>query len=74
MKVILIYTQNNNKSDGKGLPSLSPKVLGPVDHKQSDLPIAKTIEGYHQFNKVFPFEINEKGGLLPSFIERQIYG
>lgn len=68
-----------NRKDGVGMPSLSPKVIGPIDHGQVDakgnkLPPSLTLEGFHQFNKVFSFEIDSKGNLTPEFFERQLFG
>jgi len=40
--------KHQNRSDGFGCASLSPKSLGPVDHGMPDLPIALNIENYHQ--------------------------
>lgn len=66
--------KHQNRKDGFGCSSLSPKSMGPVDHKQEGLPIALTIEVYHQNNKVFPFEINSKGELTKEFVTNQING
>ena len=43
------------REDGLGLERLSPKFLGPVRHGQPGLPDARTIEAFHQANKVFPW-------------------
>lgn len=40
---------------------LSPKKLGPVDHKQPGLPPCANLENFHQFNKVFKSETDESG-------------
>ena len=45
---------------GWNMNSLSPMALGPVEHGQPTLPIAKNIENFHQSNKVFPFELEEE--------------
>jgi len=50
---------------------LSPKRMGPVDHNQPGLPKALNLENFHQFNKVFPCELDESGNPLPVFYERQ---
>lgn len=57
-----------------GMPALSPKSLGPVVHRQPGLPDALSIENYHQFNKVFPLELDGKGNPLPVFYERRLKG
>lgn len=51
--------KHGGRIDGWGLPELSPKNLGPVEHGMPNLPPAKTIENYHQFAKVFKFEENK---------------
>ena len=48
--------RHQNRKDGFGCASLSPMSLGPVVHEQPGWPVAKTIENYHQFNKVFERE------------------
>jgi hypothetical protein len=48
--------KHQNKKDGYGCKALSPKDMGPIDHGQPGLPIAKNLENLHQFNKVFPCE------------------
>jgi len=53
--------KHGNRRDGLGLPSLSPKSIGPVNHNQPGLPPAKNIENFHQGNKVFPIEVDENG-------------
>ncbi len=54
---------NNKHGHGFGyglgdFSGLSPMKLGPVRHGQAGWPDAKNIENYHQFNKVFPQEID----------------
>lgn len=66
--------KHQHRKDGFGCSSLSPKCIGPIDHKQEGLPKAVTLEVYHQNNKVFPFEINSKGELTKDFIKTQICG
>lgn len=56
------------------MPGLSPKMVGPIVHNQPGLPDALTLEGFHQFNKVFIFELDAKGNLTPTFFERQKFG
>lgn len=66
--------KHGNRCDGKGMPSLSPMRLGPVIHNELDLPIALNIENYHQFSKVWPNEVDDKGNPTQTFRERQIEG
>ena len=44
---------------GVDCSGLSPMKLGPVKHGQYNLPEAKNIENYHQFNKAFPCELTK---------------
>jgi len=46
--------KHGNRTDGLGMPELSPMSLGPVNHTQPGLPAALHIEGQHQAAKVFP--------------------
>lgn len=46
-----------DRTDGVGMPSLSPMRLGPVQHRQPGLPPSRNIENYHQANKVWPCEL-----------------
>jgi hypothetical protein len=48
---------HGGRSDGLGVPSLSPMSLGPVHHGQPGLPDAQNIENLHQGNKVFSEEV-----------------
>lgn len=45
------------RSDGRGMPALSPMCLGPVVHRQPGLPPSKNIENYHQANKCWSCEL-----------------
>lgn len=64
--------KHQNRKDGFGCASLSPKSMGPVVHPQPGLPTAFNLENFWQFSKVFPDEVDEKGVILPIFFERQI--
>lgn len=63
--------KHQNWKNGFGCKSLSPMSLGPVVHDQPGLPDAINIENYHQFNKVFPSEVDDNGEPLPIFYDRQ---
>jgi hypothetical protein len=57
----------NNKAHSRGelvlaMNELSPMRLGPVEHRQPDLPPAQNIENFHQFNKVFASEVDAETG------------
>lgn len=67
--------KHGGRTDGFGLPSLSPKSIGPVTHPQPGLPVARNLENFHQGNKVFPSEVDEKDEVRDVFFEtqRQMY-
>lgn len=54
--------KHDNRKDGFGCASLSPKSLGPVKHGQPDLPDALNIENFHQGSKCFDSEVRPKDG------------
>lgn len=62
---------HQTRKDGFGCSSLSPKSMGPIDHGQPGLPIALNLENFHQGNKVFPSEVDEKGEPSATFFETQ---
>jgi hypothetical protein len=66
--------KHQNRADGFGCASLSPKALGPVDHGMPGIPPARSIENYHQFAKVFPSEADEDGEPLEGVLEERIKG
>lgn len=59
--VLLVFPnyKHGGRTDGLGLPELSPKSMGPIDHKQPGLPIARNLENFHQGAKFWPFELDE---------------
>lgn len=63
--------KHGGRNDGLGLPSLSPKSIGPIHHPQPDLPVALNLENFHQGNKVFPAEVDEKGEIKQVFFDTQ---
>src|SRR5690606_18513252 len=44
-----------------GMPELSPMSLGPVEHHFPDVPIAVSIENFHQGSKMFPIDLDNNG-------------
>lgn len=64
--------RHGNRKDGLGLPSLSPMSISNIDHGQPGLPISKNLENFHQGNKVFSDEVDEKGNIKESFFETQM--
>ena len=65
---------HGKRKDGLGLPELSPKYIGPIEHGQPNLPIALNLENFHQFNKCFESEVDKKGNPLPIFFKTQREG
>lgn len=63
--------KHQNRKDGFGCSSLSPKSMGPIEHNQPDLPIAKNLENFHQSNKCYLSELDCDGNPLPCFYELQ---
>lgn len=59
--------RHGNRKDGLGMCELSPMRLGPVKHAQPGVPDSLTIENYHQFNKVFPNEVDDNRDPKPEF-------
>jgi hypothetical protein len=66
--------KHENREDGYGCCSLSPMRLGPVLHRQPDIPPAKNIENYHQFNKVWPCEVDANGDPTEEYWQRRRKG
>lgn len=60
------------RKDGIGMPSLSPKSIGPILHGQPGLPVALNLENLHQGSKVFPEEINEDGSLNELYYKHRL--
>lgn len=64
--------KHGGRKDGFGCPALSPKSLGPIEHIMPNLPICKNLENFHQFSKVFSFELDENGQLLDGILQMRI--
>ena len=64
--------KHGGRTDGLGMPALSPKAMGPIDHGQPGLPLALNLENFHQANKVFASEVNGEGNPLPVWYERRL--
>jgi hypothetical protein len=64
--------KHQNRCDGFGCSSLSPKSMGPIDHGQVDLPVSKNMENFHQGNKVFESEVGADGEPKKEFFDTQI--
>ena len=65
LNVLPNYLDKHPK-EGLGLPALSPKSIGPIEHGQPGLPQSLNLENFHQGNKVFPCEM-EGDIILPAF-------
>lgn len=63
--------RHQGRKDGFGCRSLSPMVMGPIDHQQPGLSPALNLENFHQGNKVFPSELDEKGNPTEKFFQTQ---
>ena len=59
-------SKHGGREDGLGIPELSPMLLGPV--KYDGIHDCLNLENFHQGNKVFPNEVDEKGCLQKSFM------
>lgn len=72
LKVFPNYA-DENREDGIGCSSLSPKSMGPVNHGQPDLPPAKSLENFHQGSKCFREETDplDDTQITPLFFENQ---
>ena len=66
--------KHQNRKDGYGCARLSPKSLGPIKHCMSNLPEAKNLENYHQFAKIWNFELDENGTVLDQYLQKRIEG
>jgi len=64
--------KHQNRGDGFGCSELSPKSLGPIDHNQPGLPIAKNLENFHQGSKCFAPELTPEGNPGSDFYKTQI--
>ena len=66
--------KHGGRTDGIGLPNLSPKAIGPIIHPQPGLPPAGNLENFWQFLKCFPSEVDINGNPLQKFFETQLKG
>lgn len=64
--------KHGGRTDGLGLPRLSPKSLGPVCHGMPGLPDATSIENYHQYAKFWPHELDENGQIKEECKQQRI--
>lgn len=64
--------KHQNRLDGFGCKSLSPKAMGPILHCQPGLPRAENLENLHQSNKVFESEADSEGNPLPIFYKTRL--
>lgn len=71
LKVFPNYMHQNRK-DGFGCQSLSPKHIGPIKHGQLDLPEALNLENFFQGSKCYPSEVDKDGNPSQLFYETQI--
>ena len=60
--------------NGFGCSALSPKSMGPINHSMAGLPVATSIENYHQFSKVFPCDVDINGDPSQAWLEQRKQG
>ena len=58
LKIFPNYRHQNRK-DGFGCASLSPKSIGPIAHNMPGIPIAQSLENYWQGAKIYNFELEK---------------
>jgi len=64
--------KHGSRKDGLGLPTLSPKSIGPIFHGQPNLPPAKNLENLHQGNKIFKEEIDANRNPSALFVQHRL--
>jgi len=64
--------KHQNRKDGYGCASISPKSLGPVNHGMPNLPPAQNIENYHQYAKFWDFELDDHGEVIPKYFDERV--
>lgn len=64
--------KHQNRRDGIGCMSLSPKAMGPIVSPQPGLPPAISLENFHQGSKVFPSQATPSGDPNTAFFETQL--
>jgi len=52
--------KHGERSDGLGMPTLSPMSLGPIEHGQEDMVPAKNLENFWQGSKKYPDQTMEE--------------
>lgn len=65
-------SKHGGRTDGLGMPSLSPMIMGPIEHNQPGLPPALNLENLHQSHKVFPLEIGPDGNPIQQFYNTRL--
>ena len=63
--------KHQNREDGYGCANLSPKSMGPINHKMPNLPSAKNLENYHQFAKFWDFEFDSSGKIKDKYFKKR---
>lgn len=58
------------RTDGYGLSSLSPKLMGPVHHNMPNLPVT-TVEDFYQQAKLYPKEADSSGSPTEAAFEER---
>lgn len=63
--------RHGGRKDGLGVPALSPQCMGPIDHGQPGLPIAKNLESLPKFSLWIKPDGSRRH--LSNFESRQVY-
>nr|QBK93101.1 MAG: uncharacterized protein LCPAC403_02350 [Pithovirus LCPAC403] len=64
--------RHQDRKGGFGCSSLSPMIIGPIEHGQPGLPNSVNLENFYQGNKVFKDEIYGKNDETNEFFETQL--
>jgi hypothetical protein len=62
---------HQNRRDGFGCASLSPMNLGPINHGMPNLPPSLNLENYHQYAKIWSFELDEYGNITEEALKQR---
>lgn len=65
--------RHQSRTDGYGCMALSPKAMVNIKHGQPGLPVAKSLENFHQGNKVFPTAVDSRGNPTDEFYSMRLW-
>lgn len=73
-RMIFIDFAVMRRKEGNCFPSLHPKRIGPIYHRQPGIPVANNLEGLYHGNTVYPEELDTDGNLTVDFYRnRQMF-